>query len=158
MQRRPPGARRTVAADRPLLGAQVYGYAAAVIAAVLDEVLPGRLAVLQRAVDAGMLHPDYLAELRLAWVATRQVGAVWLAWRAAAVDGSGCSPVTATDTSSYEVDTDGAAALLGVTANRVRQLVRCGRIRGRRVGRVWLVDRWSVLMYREEAGKCRTTG
>jgi len=125
---------------------------AAVIAAVLDEVLPGRLAELQRSVDAGRLHPDYLAELRRAWVATRQAAAMWLAWRATAVDGSADGVVAALAAELCEIDTDRAAVLLGVSPNRVRQLVRCGRIIGRRMGRMWVVDQRSVLVYREEAG------
>jgi len=139
-------------ADRPILVAPVGGYAAAVIAAVLDEVLPGRLAELQRSVDAGRLHPDYLAELRRAWVATRQAAAMWLAWRATAVDGSVDGAAAALAAELCEIDTDRAAVLLGVSSNRVRQLVRCGRITGRRMGRMWVVDQRSVLVYREEAG------
>lgn len=133
---------------RPLVVPLVSGYAAVVLAGILDETLPARLERLQRQVDAGRLHPELLAELRAAWLSMRQVGEAWLAWRAA-VDGNAAVQVTAMPReSAREIDTDTAAGLLGVSANRVRQLVRSGELPGRKAGRVWLVSAAAVQVRR----------
>lgn len=133
-----------------LVVAPVGGYAAAQVASVLDEHLPPRLARLARQAEAGRLHPDRVREVRVAWLALRQAGALWLRYESA-VDGSAAGSVTATGPLSTEIDTEAAAGLLGVSSNRVRQLVRSRRLVARRAGRVWLVDRVSVELYREEA-------
>jgi hypothetical protein len=137
-------------AEPPLTVAPVGGYAAAVVAEILDQVLPLRLAHLTRQADAGRIHPEYLRELRLSWLAVRQAADMWLT-HSAAVNGSTAGVVAAIAPQSTEIDTEAAAVLLRVTPNRVRQLVRSRRLVARRAGRVWMVDRRSVELYREEA-------
>ncbi|NLF01507.1 MAG: excisionase family DNA-binding protein [Anaerolineales bacterium] len=46
--------------------------------------------------------------------------------------------------------TDEAGALTGYGAPYVRQLIGHGRVQARRVGRIWLVDRASLLAHRAE--------
>lgn len=46
-----------------------------------------------------------------------------------------------------------AAELLGVHRSRVEQLLRSGRLRGRRAGRLWFVDERSVLEIRRAPGR-----
>lgn len=46
------------------------------------------------------------------------------------------------------ITTPEAAAELGVSVERVSQLVRAGRLRARRAGRVWLIDRASLRTFR----------
>jgi excisionase family DNA binding protein len=131
--------------ERPVLAAPVAGWAAYVIGAVLDDALPARLVALARLVERGQLHPDRLVEVQQAWAAIRAAGQQWKDWRAS-LDGSTAGPVTAIPAGlvSQEIDTTAAADLLGVTPNRIRQLVRAGDLTGRRVGRTWLVDRAST--------------
>jgi excisionase family DNA binding protein len=43
-----------------------------------------------------------------------------------------------------EITTDEAAAMLTLTARRVRQLARSGALAGRQVGKTWLLDEASV--------------
>ena len=46
------------------------------------------------------------------------------------------------------ITTPEAAAVLGVSVERVSQLVRAGRLSARRAGRVWLIDRASLRAFR----------
>lgn len=48
------------------------------------------------------------------------------------------------DTPPDYLTTPQAADRLGLTASRVRQLLRAGILTGRRVGRDWLIDRTAV--------------
>lgn len=139
-------------AEPLLVVAPVGGYAAAVVAEILDDVLPARLERLARLAEVGRLHPDYLRDLRVSWVAIRQAGDMWLAHRSA-VDGIAAGVVTATAPQSTEIDTEAAGVLLGVSPNRVRQLARSHRLAARRAGRVWLVDRRSAELYAMEAAR-----
>jgi excisionase family DNA binding protein len=139
---------KTVPVSRLPLVAPVGGFAAFVLAKVLDDALPSRLVGLQRQAEAGRLHPDLVAEVTSTWSAIREAGRQWSEHRSA-VDGSAAEPVTAIPARSAEIDTDKAADLLGVTPNRVRQLVRGGDIQARKVGRVWLVDRTAIELRRE---------
>lgn len=129
--------------SRPLAVAPVSGYAAAVLAQALAERLP---AVAEQ-VEAGRVHPGYLAQLREAHAALCEVAAQWRVWRQAcaqaeaevAADGSAAVVATAAGEGLTEIDTDAAAVVLKVTPNRVRQLCRAGRLPARKVGRTWLV-------------------
>ncbi|AYF31471.1 hypothetical protein CSH63_29300 [Micromonospora tulbaghiae] len=47
-----------------------------------------------------------------------------------------------------EIDSEDAAQRMGCTAQHVTRLCRAGRITGRQVGRVWLIDRASLDSYR----------
>ena len=51
--------------SRPALAAPVSGFAAFVMARVLDDALPARIVGLQRQAESGRLHPDLLAELAI---------------------------------------------------------------------------------------------
>lgn len=130
--------------SRPVLAAPVAGFAAVTIARLLDGAMPNRLVALQSLAEAGKLHPDRVAEVASAWAAIREAARQW-----DAAGGSTADPAAAVPPRSKEIDTDRAAGLLGVTPNRVRQLARSGDLPGRKVARVWLVDRRSVEMRRE---------
>ena len=124
---------------RPPLVAPVGGFAGFVLAPLINDGLPSRIAKLQRLVNAGRLHPDLLAEVVDTWAGIRAVAQMW-----DAADGIAADPPAAMPEPSQEIDTDRAAGLLGVTPNRVRQLARSGDLPGRKAGGVWLVDRAAV--------------
>lgn len=129
--------------SRPLAVAGVSGFAAAVLAQALAERLP-RVAA---QVDAGQVHPGYLAELRQTYAVLCEVAAAWRVWRQAcaqaeaevAADGSAAVLSAAAAEGLREIDTDAAAVVLRVSPNRVRQLCRAGRLPARKVGRLWMV-------------------
>lgn len=134
----------------PVLVAPVGGFAAFVIATLLDGELPERMVRLAEQAAAGRLHPDRLLELRLAWAAIRDAGRQWQQWRAS-VDGT-AEPLPAEtpegSNREREIDTAAAGALLGVSDRRVRQLAATGDLAARRVGRAWLIDRSAVELRR----------
>jgi hypothetical protein len=138
-----------VISDRPpLFTACVEGYAAVVIAGILDEILPDRLIAMRRAVQSGRQHPSYVAEVERAWAAMRRAAeeyGTW--WRAEAAAEAEAHVTEAAAESPAEIDTNRAALLLAVTPSRVRQMLRCGTLCGRRDGRAWTVDRGSVRTY-----------
>jgi excisionase family DNA binding protein len=127
-------------AARPLLGATVAGPAAVVLAKLLDEHLPARLVRLQLLVERGQLGAEWLAETVHVYRAVRAAAAAWQ--DAPAVDAATADPTAAAgrDSEATEIGTETAADLLGVTPNRVRQLLRGGVINGRHVGRTWRLD------------------
>jgi excisionase family DNA binding protein len=136
--------RAVTVSGRPLAVAPVSGFAAVVLAGALAERLPA----VASQVEAGRVHPDYLAELRHAHAALCEVAAQWRVWRQAcaeadaeaAADGSAAVlAATVRQDSVAEIDTDAAAVVLRVSPNRVRQLCRAGRLPARKVGRSWLV-------------------
>lgn len=132
----------------PLFIACIEGYAAVVIAGILDEILPDRLAAMRRAADAGRLHPTYVAELQHASAAVHRAAdeyGTW--WRAEAAAEAEALVTEGAAGSDEEIDTNRAALLLAVTPSRVRQMLRCGALFGRRDGRAWTVDRGSVRTY-----------
>jgi hypothetical protein len=134
-----------------LLGADVRGLAATVLVPVLDE----RLALVERLAAAGRIDPADVPYVRATFDAIRTAHREWLAWRQdqAAADGSVAATVTAIGGAlPHEIDTTTAAGMLGVTANRVRQLARAGLLDGRRAGRQWAVSRESVETYRRLRG------
>lgn len=51
------------------------------------------------------------------------------------------------------ITTAEAAQLTGYNNEHIRRLVRSGKIRGRKFGIVWQVDRTSVLKYLENEGR-----
>jgi excisionase family DNA binding protein len=51
------------------------------------------------------------------------------------------------------VTTSEAAEIIGCVDSRVRQLLRAGKVAGRRVGRDWLVDRASAERWRDSDRK-----
>lgn len=135
-----------------MLAASVSGFAAVVLAGVLDATLPERLARLNRLVEMGRLPPHKITEVRRAHAAIRLAAQQW---SDAAADDNTAEQVTAAprDSIPSEIDTTTAADLLRVTPNRVRQLVRSGQINGRRIGRAWLVDRKDVELRGMAAGE-----
>jgi hypothetical protein len=112
-----------------------------VIAKNLDAGLPRQITALQRLVEVSRLHPNRVSEVVSQWAAIREAGRQWA--EAAADDNAAAAPTTI-PARSEEIDTDRAAGLLGLTPNRVRQLVRSGDLPGRKAGGVWLVDRAAV--------------
>jgi excisionase family DNA binding protein len=124
----------------PPLVAPVGGFAALVVALVLEDALPARLVALQRQVEAGRLQPGRLVELRQTWAAIRTAGAEYRRWSEAFVDGRAEDrSAKEQPDSGREIDTATAAGLLGVTPTRVGQLVRAGALPGRQVGGRWLI-------------------
>lgn len=49
-----------------------------------------------------------------------------------------------------ELTTEGAGVVLGVSAARVRQFIRDGRLRARRFGRDWMIGRSEVARFSSE--------
>lgn len=131
----------------PLLVAPVRGFSAFVLAGLLEEHMPARVASLQRMAERGKIHPDLLAEVGDMWAAVREAGHQWSEHRAA-VDGSTEVDVAEVPPSSSEIDTAGAAELLGVSPRRVRQLIDAGELNARRASRFWLLDRKEVELRR----------
>jgi excisionase family DNA binding protein len=132
-----------VSQNRPPLVAPVGGFAAFVLARVLEDALPSRLVGLQRQVESGNLHPDFLAQVTQAWAAIQEASRQYK--QAAASASESAEEVLAeVPAASGEIDTDRAAGLLRVTPSRVRQLVRSGDLPGRKLGREWLVDRTAI--------------
>jgi len=128
--------------------APVSGFPAYRMTPVLDRYLPDVVVALQRDVERGRLHPDYLAELVTQWSWIREAGREW-AERRAFVDETTKDPGTEIPAGSEEIDTARAADLLNVSRQRVRQLARNGHLPARQVGRTWLIDRASVQLRRE---------
>lgn len=136
------------------LVAPLSGWAALVIARVLDREMPSRLLAVQAEVERGRIDPARLGELRETWAAIREAAAAWAASR----DTSPASPASPDRAEvvreSREIDTGTAADILIVSTRRVRQLVATGELPGRQVTRrghlVWLVNEQAV---RERAEK-----
>lgn len=53
------------------------------------------------------------------------------------------------------ISVDDAAVIIGVTSARVRQMAQAGRLRSKRVGRDWVIDRDDA---EREAGETRKPG
>ena len=68
-----------------------------------------------------------------------------------AVESDASASVDAPAQSPYEISAAQAAERLGVSPQRVGQLLRARDLDGRKVGRVWLVDAASVAAYRRRA-------
>ncbi|SCL17716.1 DNA binding domain-containing protein, excisionase family [Micromonospora nigra] len=127
-------------AARPLLGAHVSGPAAVVLAKLLDEHLPDRLARLRLLVERGQLGAEWLTETLHTYRAVRAAADAWRDAPAVAAVTADPPAAAGRDCEGTEIGTETAADLLGVTPNRVRQLVRGGVINGRHVGRTWRLD------------------
>src|SRR5690606_28699325 len=90
---------------------------------------------------------DVARDLEAAYLDLREAGRQWLATRD---DGAGTelgsTPAPTPDTAAtFEwVDCPGAAAALGVSERRVRQLVADGLLAGPKVGGTWLIHRNDV--------------
>jgi excisionase family DNA binding protein len=131
---------------RPRLAAPIAGFGAHWFAILLRAHGPEHLARLQAEVDAGRLHPRYLADAQQAWAAVDQAADDWLTWRAS-VGGSAEPRLAEAAAPSEVISTREAADMLRVTERRVRQLLAEGRLAGEQRGRVWLVERASVALY-----------
>ncbi|MFI7632423.1 helix-turn-helix domain-containing protein [Microbispora rosea] len=117
-------------------GALVSGFAAHVV----DRLLAKHLPMLLRSTPMSEEQRAALVETRVAVALAADT------WAIAAA----ATPVAAIGSSSPgdEISTAEAAALLGVKERRVRQLAEGGL--GRKVGRVWVLDRAAVLAWRDE--------
>jgi excisionase family DNA binding protein len=141
----------------PRLAAPVKGFAAWALVLLVDRHGPDQMHALQRLAARDRLDPAYLIELRSSWAAIREAAEQWLEWERQSrpsVDGIFPRPGTEAPSSSsqapsLEIDTTTAANMLDVSTSRVRQIMRAGKITGRKVGRVWLVSAASVKAYRE---------
>jgi excisionase family DNA binding protein len=107
---------------------------------LLREPLGRRISELE---GSGRVHPEYVRQLRAAYLELVEAGEQWQE-RQVSVDGSAEMVVTEIGSSSLqreELTSEEAAELLGVTASRVRQLLRSGVLPGGRIGRHWLLPR-----------------
>ena len=127
--------------------AAVWGRRAELLAALLDEVLPARLALMRAEVDAGRLAADALVEMTALWRDVRAAADRSRAARASAAGGSD-TPAKAAMGPQW-IGTADVAALLGVKPRRARQILHSGAIPRRKVGGAWLAHRPSVLAYRD---------
>jgi excisionase family DNA binding protein len=133
----------------------VRGFAAAMMMQVLEGKLPAMVAQL----ECSDRDPRYARELRAAWEDLQTAGELWLAWnRATSVDGSTEVGLTEVASSSdvvevqelpEELSPKEAAELHDVTDSWIRQLLRDGAVDGRRIGRSWLVSRSSLAAFFE---------
>jgi excisionase family DNA binding protein len=135
----------------------VRGFAAWALVLLADRYGPDQMVTWRRLAERGRLDPAYLGELQSSLAALREAAEQWLAWekqvRASATGSASAGHAEARPSSSEEgsteINTEAAANLLGVSASRVRQMMRGGEIQGRKMGRVWLVSLASVQAYRE---------
>jgi len=143
----------------PRLAAPVRGFAAWALILLVDRYGPEQMVALQRHAERGRLDPAYLTELQGSWAAIREAAQHWLAWeRQSRPAGDGPSsaaetvppPGSVSQAPAAEIDTETAAKMLDVSSSRIRQIIRSGKIAGRKVGRVWLVSVASVKAYLEE--------
>ncbi|MFI7044747.1 helix-turn-helix domain-containing protein [Streptosporangium sandarakinum] len=120
-------------------GALVAGFGAHVVDRLLARYLPPLLQ-----------STPFTAEQRKALEATRDAIAQAADAYTRQPVAAAATPVAATGPSSTreEITTAEAAVVLGVKERRVRQLAEGGL--GRKVGRVWVMDRAAVLAYRDE--------
>jgi hypothetical protein len=126
-----------------LLGAHVSGWSAVVVDALLSRhvrpYLPAMTLVQRQEVES----------------CRREVHAAALLWHAStSASASTQTPIAeiAPQSQSEELTTSQAAIMLDLTEQRVRQLAACWTADGlaRKVGRVWLIDRTAVVMYRHK--------
>lgn len=132
-----------MSAERPRLVAPVAGAAAAALVVVLDA----RLAVLATLAARGRISSGDLAEAREVFAAIREAASEWVA--RASPERSNETVLSAAPADCSEIDSAEAAGLLNVSPRRVQQLLAAGELEGRRSGRVWLVSRASVLLWRD---------
>ncbi len=126
--------------SRYVEGALVTGFAAYALHALM--VSPRVAEQLDRMAQA---QPWIRPELDAARRALRRAAAEYEALPVA-VDGSAAEQLAEAAASSvHEIDTAQAAALLGLSERRIRQLAAEGM--GRQVGGRWLLDRGLVLAY-----------
>lgn len=122
-------------------GALVYGFGAHVVDRLLARYLPSLLA-------STRLSAEQRQEVEETRAAIARAADTYLAWPISA-GGSAETPVAAVEgrSSREEITTAEAAALLGVTERRARQLAEGGM--GRKIGRVWVLDLAAVVAYRD---------
>jgi hypothetical protein len=138
------------------LAAPVRGFAAWALNLLVDRYGREQLVAFRRLAEYGRLHQAYLAELESSWAAIREAAEQWLAWERQyhpSVHGSRSvadteAPPSSAQASPIEIDTTAAAHMLDVSTSRVRQLMRAGKITGRKAGRVWLVSVASLKAYK----------
>lgn len=109
-------------------------------------------------------RPDLAAQLEVGWTQLRLASSAWQrAMDEHALDDGGKVPAFVDDSASakarasrassgvdtVEVTRSEAAARLGVTPQRVGQLLKVGALTGRKFGRSWLVDVASLEAARE---------
>jgi excisionase family DNA binding protein len=124
-----------VGRDRPAEArSPVAGFPAWAITPTLTQALPRLLDRLAAA------DPCVRAELVETVAAVRRAGEEWARWRSAADGRTALPQPEPLGSSPVWLTTEDAADVLGVSANRIRQLCRTGSLPGRRVGGRWLVD------------------
>jgi hypothetical protein len=128
--------------DRAWLVAPISGLAAQAFRLLLEPTLAAALERWQR----GGLSPAGAAEIRAAF-AVLVVAADEHLGRRACADASAQVVVAQVPAGSAEISTAAAADMLGVSPQRVRQLLAAGVLDGRRVGSVWMIARESVAGY-----------
>lgn len=130
---------------RRALGAHVSGPAAVWLLRYVGEANVRRSIANFRANG----RPDVARDLEAAYLDLREAARQWLAAR----DDDGTSTELGTSVVpgpepeaplNVAMDCPGAAAALGVSERRVRQLVAGGLLAGRKVGGTWLIDRDDV--------------
>ncbi len=134
-----------VTADEPLLGVQVAGWPAFVVDVILRRHLPSYLKV---------MSPAQAREVEQFHAAVQVAAAYWQKRSTSAASSAEAAAAEVTSRSTSEdLSTTQAAALLGVSERRVCQLAADWQHDGlaRKVGRAWLVDREAVAVYARKA-------
>ncbi len=125
---------------RALLGAHVQGPAAAWLSARIHESDVAASVAHFR----GVGRADVAVSIESAVAQIREAARAYDAWRGAGVSGGGSAEVPLSGrgagSSRGVVDTSTAAAALGVTERRVRQLLEAELLDGRKAGGRWVVD------------------
>lgn len=123
--------------------AAVGGFAAAALVAMLGDRVQAEL----RRLAARGVHSSRIEALARCWASLLRARDEWVTAEAAAT----AAPTAATLAGcGQELSTASAAAALGVTDNRVRQMCRSGQLAGRRVRGRWHVDAAAVRATFEE--------
>ena len=125
------------------LGAHVAGYAAVFVLMALRVAGPELLRSVEVDVARGHVEPRELEEARRTWAAIQEAAQAHLTWRSLQSPQRFCDSAEEPSVSGLTVKQ--AATRLGVTPNRVYQLLAQGRLPGTRgAGGRWVVDELAV--------------
>lgn len=129
--------------QRPPLGASVRGFAALVIVQELrrGDALERSLSRLAQ----GGVDPRLIAQARAAFEDLKDAAEQYRLWHEGWAEPTNQPSLSQPlEASVYMTTSEAGEALGGVSGEWVRRLVQSGRLAGHKVGRVWMVERASV--------------
>jgi hypothetical protein len=148
-----------VTVPRPLLGVHIAGRRAVLLDRYLPDAVRAHREVLALEVALGRSDGWELHDLDLMLAEIAAAADAYRLWRASAFPETPPPSAEAARSSPGEIGSETAAAVIGVSDSRVRQLARAGVLPGRKTdGGRWLVDVAAAREYGEMRRRGRLRG